>query len=109
MTMAIQQRFSISGRRYRVRLVSIEESPEVLAMKRTGMLKTFKDLAGIGDDGKTKYSIQFVMRRKRVRVGVWATDELQAITKTMSNMRCLVIKFNRQDRYDRPKRLQRRK
>lgn len=75
-----------------------------MAMKRTGMLKTFKDLAGIGgDDGKTKYAMQFVMRRKRVQIGVWATDELQAITKTMSNMRCLVIKFNRQDRYDRPK------
>ena len=58
---------------------------------------------------KYRYKTRLVINRKLVSTDVWAHDELGAVRELMNGLKDRVARHYYLDRYDRPKRLQRRK
>lgn len=78
--------------------------------------ETFKRLLNIGIlkyideiEDKNRYKVRLVINRKLVSTDVWAHDELGAVRELMNALKDRVARHYYLDRYDRPKRLQRRK
>lgn len=108
------QRFSIGGKRYRVKIVSVKPDDMFAHMRKTGLLPIF--LTTMGEEHKqrlmakgvdplsmTKYEIRVMLNRKPASTDIWAEDELGALTIAIKDMKRRLIGHLGADRYDRPK------
>lgn len=73
-----------------------------------GILKYIHSLETDEFRDKYRYKARIVLNRKLVSTDVWAHDELGAVRELMHALKDRVARHYYLDRYDRPKRLQRR-
>ena len=109
MTMGIQRRFSISGRRYSIKILSVEVDEAFQQLLNIGILHLVRSDIRAELEDETRYKARVVINRKLVSTDVWAHDELGAVRELMNGLKDRVARHYYLDRYDRPKRLQRRK
>lgn len=85
-------------------MLSVEVDEAFARLLNTGILKYIDEIKD-----NNRYKVRLVINRKLVSTDVWAHDELGAVRGLMYALKDRVARHYRLDRYDRPKRLQRRK
>lgn len=85
-------------------MLSVEIDEAFTRLLKIGILQFMNEI-----DDRTRYKVRLVINRKLVSTDVWAHDELGAVRELMNALKDRVARHYYLDRYDRPKRLQRRK
>lgn len=113
MTMAIRQRFSIGGKKFRARILRVHIDEHFQQLKNIGMQKiiwnTMSDeqkesLSGEGvTQDMDRYYVAMILNRRQLVAHVFAHDELGAITRVLRILRSNVAELNGLNRFNRPK------
>lgn len=90
-------------------MLSVEVDETFAQLLKIGILQYLHSLETDEFRDKSRYKVRLVFNRKLMSTDVWAHDELGAVRGLMYALKDRVVRHYGLDRYDRPKRLQRRK
>ena len=90
-------------------MLSVEVDETFTRLLNIGIFKYIHSLETDEFRDKYRYKARLLFNRKLMSTSVWSHDELGAVRELMNALKDRVARHYYLDRYDRPKRLQRRK